>query len=64
MRRFVSILGVCSTLGCLTQLPPSGGREYLAIPWAKDFPAAQAQAQAERKPLLVCLVSGLLDGNC
>lgn len=49
--------------GCLTHLPPVS-EKHLEIRWAPSFPAAQARAIAERKPLLVCLVAGEIAGPC
>jgi hypothetical protein len=38
--------------------------DYRAVPWAPSFEAAQAEALAAHKPLLVVLAAGPRDGRC
>ena len=63
MSRLAVALALVGT-GCVTHLPPVGNRDYLKIQWAESFESAQARANAERKPLVVTLVAGQLDGPC
>jgi hypothetical protein len=63
MERFGVALSLVLSTGCITHLRPVG-HDYLRVNWAPNFEAAQARATEERKPLLVCLVSGELDGPC
>jgi len=49
--------------GCLSHLPPAG-HAHMQIHWASGYQAAARQAQAEHKPMLVCLVAGEIDGLC
>ncbi len=63
MRSLAAAGALLASAGCITHLPPMTDAP-LSIHWAEDFAAAQARAEAERKPILVCLVAGALDGPC
>jgi hypothetical protein len=62
MRATLALAALAFT-GCITHLPPLGTR-HLDIHWRPGFAAAQAEATATRKPLLVLLVAGELAGPC
>lgn len=49
--------------GCVTHVAPFT-TDYRAVPWAPSFEAAQAEALAQHKPLLVVLAAGPRDGRC
>jgi hypothetical protein len=49
--------------GCITHLPVRT-REHLSIPWARSFDDAARRAADERKPLLVLMIAGQIDGLC
>lgn len=49
--------------GCATHMPPRA-LHHLKIHWSADIAAAQRDAAAQQKPLLVVLVAGPIDGPC
>ena len=49
--------------GCATHMPPRA-HEHMKIRWAANYDAALAEAGRDRKPLLVVLVAGEIDGPC
>ncbi len=64
MLRRAWALAICVTLsGCITHLAVRT-RDHLRIAWADGWNAAQARAESEHKPILMCLVAGQIDGPC
>ena len=64
MLQRMGALAICITLsGCITHLGVRT-RDHLRIAWSSGWDDAQARAEREHKPILMCLVAGQIDGPC
>jgi hypothetical protein len=57
-------LGCTLVAGCLTGLPPDPDPRHMEIRWRADVVAAQREARATNKPLLIVGVAGDITGEC
>ncbi len=50
--------------GCTAFMPPDDNPIHLDIAWRADYDAAQEDARAARKPLLMVTAAGDITGFC
>jgi hypothetical protein len=67
MRRFAALpllAALASLSGCLAYMPPDECPTHLEIRWRPSFEAAQADAKALGRPILLVTAAGDITGFC